>query len=136
MDVLVVEDDIEAAQIIVKNIEQWGYNAEIAGSGKEALEKIREKKFDVAVIDIFLPDVKGYELIPQFKDVWHDIWIVTMTGYNTRELEMEVRGLGIVYYMTKPFEAYALKEILDHWTKKREADPGLPETKPFTLDME
>ena len=118
MNILIVENELELAQVIAKNIEQWGHEAETAGTGKEALGKVRQKEFALALIDIFLPDVKGHELIPQFKEVWPDMWFVTMTGYNTRELELEVRNMRVAYYMTKPFEAFALKAVIDHMGKK------------------
>ena len=69
---------------------------------------------------MFSSATKGHELIPHLKEAWPNIWIVTMTDYNTREVELKVREQGIVYYMAKPFEAMALKEILDHRSKKRE----------------
>jgi len=55
------------------------------------------------LLDIYLPDCKGHELIPKFKEARPDMGIVTITGYNTRELELEVRQQGILYYMVKPY---------------------------------
>ena len=118
MNVLIVEDDVCCAQSIGEMIEGWGHSIERSGSGKEALTRVKESPFDLVLLDIFLPDMEGCELIPQFKKLCPETGIVTMTGYNSRELEMEVRKHGIVYYMTKPFEAKALKAILDHMTKK------------------
>ncbi len=71
------------------------------------------------LLDIQLPDCKGDELIPQFKEIWPDIGVVTMTDYNSRELELEVRQKGILFYMIKPFSKKVLKEILDHISKKK-----------------
>ncbi|MDY6987741.1 MAG: hypothetical protein SWQ30_06760 [Thermodesulfobacteriota bacterium] len=45
--------------------------------------------------------------------------IVTITGQNTRELELEVRKQGIAYFMTKPFEAQAMKQVIDHISRKK-----------------
>ncbi len=119
MNILIVENDLAVLETAKENIEQWGHNAEMSATGKQALEKVRQKYFDLAVLDIFLPDTKGYDLIPQLKGVWPDMWFVTMTGYNTRELELKVRQLGIAYFMTKPFEPFALKAVIDHMEKKK-----------------
>jgi DNA-binding NtrC family response regulator len=62
--------------------------------------------------------MEGYELIPQFKTLCPEIGIVTMTGHNTRELEMKVREQGILYYMIKPFETKYLQSLLDHISKR------------------
>ncbi len=119
MNVLVVENDGGVAEAITDLIENRGLAAETSATCADALKKIKQKEFDLALIDIFLPDGKGHHLIPQFKELWPDIWVVTMTGHNTRDLEVEVRRQGIIYYMTKPFETNAMIEILDHMTKKK-----------------
>lgn len=118
MDVLVVEDDVAVTKMIAKSIEGQDHRVETVCTGKEALAKVMQKKFDLVLLDIMLPDCMGYELIPQFKARWHDIGIVTMTGYNTRELELKVRQQGITYYMLKPFNMKDIKDILDHISKK------------------
>ena len=120
MNILVVEDDVSEAEAIKESIEVLNHNGETAGTGQDALIKIRQKRFDLVLLDIYLPDCKGHKLIPQFKEVWPDIGIVTMTGYNTRELEWEVRQQGIIYYMIKPFKIKEIGEVLDHISKKRE----------------
>jgi len=118
MNILVVEDDDSTAEPIAGIIGAWDHEVEISGTGKDALGKVRGKDFDLVLLDIFLPDCKGHELIPQFKKICPDIGIVTMTGYNTRELEMEVRKQGILYFMIKPFEPKDLKALIDHISQK------------------
>jgi len=118
MNILVVEDDIDVSSILAESIQRWGYSSENADTGKDALNKVKQKRFDLILLDIFLPDGKGHRLISQFKELLPDVGIITMTGYNTREMEREVREQGILYYMVKPFETKALKELLDHISHK------------------
>jgi len=118
MNILVVENNFGRSQTIGETIQRWRYNVENSDTCKDALGKVKQKKFDLILLDIFLPDGKGHRLIPQFKELWPDVGIVTMTGYNTREIEMEVREQGILYYMVKPFETKSLKELLDHISRK------------------
>ncbi len=119
MKVLVVDDDDSVARFIGSFIEKLGHYVEKASDGQEALARFNRKKFDLVLLDIFLPDIKGYELIPQFKKLRHDVGVVTMTGYNSRDLEFKVREHGVMYYMIKPFEPDSLKSVLDHISKKR-----------------
>ena len=118
MNILVVEDDIQSAQVIEQFIERWGHRAEKAESGKVALTKFKEDTFDLVLLDIFLPDMQGYELIPQFKEINPGIGIVTMTGHNSRDLEAKVRRQGILYYMTKPLEKKNLKALINHISER------------------
>ncbi len=117
MNILVVEDDMAVGKLIVQNVENWGHSAKIATMGKEALEKFSQDSFELILLDIFLPDIKGQNLISHFKKLLPEIDIITMTGQNSRELEKRIRSQGILYYMTKPFELESLKAIIDHMEK-------------------
>jgi len=118
MDVLVVEDDVSTAETISENIVSWNYRVETVRTGKDAFQRFSQKRFDLVLLDIFLPDCEGHQLIPEFKKLSPETWIVTMTGYNSRDLELEVREKGIAFYMIKPFKMMEMKEILDHMSKK------------------
>ena len=123
MHVLLVEDEVSVAKGIKENIELWNHRVETAYTGQDALKKVRKKGFDLMLLDIFLPDCRGHELIPKFREARPDLGIVTMTGYNTRELELEVRQQGVLYYMVKPFRAEEMKMVLDHVSKQRQKPP-------------
>lgn len=122
MEILVVDDDPGVVTSVTESIEGWGHHVETSPTGKDALKKVSRKNFDLILLDIFLPDCEGHELIPQFKETCPDIGIVTMTGYNTRELEWKVRKQGITFYMIKPFNTKEMKEILDHMSKKKKRE--------------
>ncbi|MBW2603447.1 MAG: response regulator [Deltaproteobacteria bacterium] len=118
MQILLVEDDVSSAKMIRTAIERWDHHVELAETGKKALEKARNNTFDLVLLDIMLPDVVGYELIPEFKRYDSGIQIITMTGYNTPEMERKIRGYGITYYMTKPVPFHELESILNHLSEK------------------
>jgi DNA-binding response OmpR family regulator len=119
MKILLVEDNKVFADAIRKIVGKWGYAIEYAETGKKAMEKIRKESFDIVLLDILLPDCKGYELIPQFRKLWPDIDIVTMTAYNSRDIEREVRKHGVVFYMSKPFSMKQLRTTLDHMKRRK-----------------
>jgi DNA-binding response OmpR family regulator len=118
MKILIIEDEREVSIFIAKLIESWGHSVESAGTGKEGLCIFKQGGFDLILLDIFLPDIKGYELIPDFKTINIDVNIVAMTGHNSRELELKVRAQGIIYYMVKPWEIHVLKSIVDYISGK------------------
>ena len=114
MNILIVEDDPQVALYISKRLNKWGYSSKTAGSGEKALKIFSENIFNLILLDIMLPDYKGYDLIPKFKSTDPEINIITMTGHNSRELEQKVRNQGILYYMVKPIETKNLKLLLEH----------------------
>ena len=124
MKVLIVEDDVSVTEVIANGIEDLNHGVETALTGEDTLKKVKKKRFDLVLLDLYLPDCRGYELIPQLKGLWPQIGIVTMTGYNSRELEMVVREHGVIYYMIKPFRIKVVKEILEHISNMKGVRPG------------
>ena len=118
MKILIVDDEVPFLNLLKRYLELWGYECATAVSGQTAMESLRDGTFDLVLLDIFLPDVKGYDLIPIIRRHLSNIDVITMTGYNTRELESIVRQQDILFYMIKPFEASQLKEILEHLSKR------------------
>ncbi len=119
MNILIVEDTTEVSTLLKNAIEKWGYSAAVTETGQSAVEIIRKEMFDLILLDIFLPDVVAYDLIPQLKQEWSGINIITMTGYSSRELEEKVRSHGVLYYMEKPIDLVELKSIIDHLNRKK-----------------
>lgn len=118
MKILIVEDDPMLGKMLKKRIEKWDYMAEIVYTGKEAIQKMEKESFDGMLLDIFLPDCQGHTLIPGFRALNPRIHIIAMTGFNTRELELEVRKQGIDQYLGKPLDLLILKMSLDHMANR------------------
>lgn len=114
MNILLVESDHSTAEGILGALGAWGHKAQWSVTGADALERVKQRHFDLILMDIFLPDIHGYELIPKLKKIQPEVKIVTMTESNSRELELQVRKQGIIYYMVKPFSIKIIEEILHH----------------------
>ncbi len=118
MHILMVEDSESMGWILSEVMGKWGYHVQWVLTGREALKEVRRVPFDLILMDISLPDIRGQDLIPSLKAAQPETGIVTMTGDNCRELEATIRREGIVCYMIKPFKLNVLKEVLDHISKK------------------
>jgi len=114
MKILIVEDENQIAEMLVKSVKKWGCCPERAETGKEALNKATNNKFDLVLLDIFLPDTEGHKLIPKIRDMAPETRFIAMTAFNSKELETEVREQGIIYYLIKPFEISHLENIVKH----------------------
>ncbi|MCP4352988.1 MAG: response regulator [Desulfobacterales bacterium] len=118
MNILLVEDNKQTTLYFSKALKEWGHQVKTVETGKEALESAALEIFDLILLNVVLPDVEGYELIPKFKEIRAGTNIIAMTSYNTRELETKVRKQGVLYYMIKPFEMKYLQSITDHLSDK------------------
>lgn len=125
MDILIVEDDRTVGKLLLNSIQKWGHHSDLALTGEDALKQTHRNIYDLILLDVVLPDGPSYEKIPALKAAKPDVNIITMTGYNTPEMEQTVRGFGITYYMSKPININELKHIIDHLSKKRETEVNL-----------
>ena len=118
MNILIIEHDLSYAQWLKENIGVWGFRIEILSKAQEALNRLRQKPFDLILVNIILPDSTGPTLISEMKTISPKAGIIAMTDRNSRELEMQIRRLDILYYMIKPIDKKYLTRLLDHIEKK------------------
>jgi CheY-like chemotaxis protein len=113
--VLVVEDNREAADLLVRNLARGGYRAEVAWGGIDVLERARELRPVAITLDILLPDLDGWELLNTLKadQDTRDIPVLVVTVVDEPEL---ARALGAHDYFVKPVDSRALLSRLDQYT--------------------
>ena len=114
MNVLIVEDDKQVLLTITQILERLGCQTDAAETGEDAVKKVKEKSFDLILLDVYLPDTDAFQLIPLLGKINPKLKIVAMTGYDTAELEKEIRELGVLHYIRKPFTSNELKTLLMH----------------------
>lgn len=113
-----MEDDASLADSTKAFLKGWGYEAQHCTKGQDAVRMFIKKPYDLVLMEVLLPDMKGEELISRLKELSPNLWIVAVTGKNSREMEVRIRERGILYYMVKPFETENFKSLLDHLTKR------------------
>jgi DNA-binding response OmpR family regulator len=121
MNILLVEDDPTAAQIMQDTMKLWQQDVVLATCGEAAVQATEQQQFDLVLLDIMLPDGFGYNFIPAIRKYQPDLKIITMTGNNTPEMEKRIREYGITYYMAKPVNFKELKDIINHIANKSAA---------------
>jgi len=106
--ILVVEDLEIFRKTIVEILVQEGFAVDEAGSGEQALAKLRETVYDVLVTDLMLPDATGLEILQEAIGRFPDIVTIVMTGFATVETAVEAMKLGAYDYLVKPFKVIQL----------------------------
>lgn len=104
--ILIVEDEKPISDLIKMTVEMAEYETVCAFDGEEALNIINNENFDLAILDIMLPKIDGYTLLPHMKE--KKIPVIMLTAKSN--VIDKVRGLdmGAEDYMTKPFESLEL----------------------------
>ena len=107
--ILIVDDDESTRRSLTLIFENKGYETETARTGQEAIEKAQKRFFNLAILDIKLPDTKGIELVAPLKKMHPDMVMVMATAYATLETAMQPLNEGASAYITKPL---SMDEVL------------------------
>lgn len=109
--ILVVEDDHDTRVAIGAILEGLGYSVLSFPSGKEALAGMTGKKIDLALLDIMMPDMNGYELLVKIKSLaeFKNLPIIMVTAKDDDAAIIEGYQYGADYYITKPFTSKQLE---------------------------
>jgi DNA-binding NtrC family response regulator len=103
--VLLVEDEPILRLTLANDLTEEGYEVTAASDGAEALDRIRERSFDVALLDLKLPKVDGLTLLKSFKTANPQGLAVMMTAYGTIQSAVAAMKAGASEYLLKPFSA-------------------------------
>jgi NtrC-family two-component system response regulator AlgB len=109
--VLLVDDDKSILRTFSRILQRAGYQTETAESGKEALDKIHERCYDIALIDIVLGDNSGLDLLPKIKESSPKTIKIMVTGADTTERRGEAHKNGADAYLTKPVNPEMLLSV-------------------------
>lgn len=110
--ILVAEDDRSTRMLLSQRLRAAHFTVNTAKDGAEALEKLRRKRFDLLLLDIWMPRVNGLEVLARLKDSPSRPRVVVMTADNTPETLLRAVREQAYQYITKPVEPRALVEML------------------------
>jgi two-component system, sporulation sensor kinase E len=111
--VLIIDDEQAILGILVEYFSERGYEVASAENGNRALEAIEERCFDVALVDLKLPDSDGISLIESFKTSCPAMKCVVMTAFASLESTIEALRLNAFDYVLKPFDLVKIGEVVD-----------------------
>lgn len=100
--ILIVDDDQAICRTLSLIFEKGGYETETAGTGREAIEKAQGQFFNLALLDIKLPDMEGVELLTPLKEMHPDMVVIMVTAYASLETAVRALNEGASAYITKP----------------------------------
>jgi two-component system, sensor histidine kinase len=112
--ILVVDDNRDAANALARLLAVRGYEAKVAYGGSEALEVAAGFPFDMAFIDIGMPDLNGYETAAKLRQIRasSDVIFVALTGWSREEDKKQAYDAGFHVHVAKPMGESQLAELL------------------------
>jgi DNA-binding NtrC family response regulator len=120
--VLIVDDEPMLADAVRAYLARRGYDVDLAGSGEDALARMRQSERDLVVLDYGLPGMDGLEALRRLKQLSPGAEVVMVSAQGTAETAEEAMRLGAFSYLSKPVDLVELGIVLDEaWTRTSRA---------------
>ncbi len=108
--VLIVDDEKLVRLLLSRALKKEGISVVDAECGKEALEKIRDRQFDVVILDLRLGDINGIEVLRELNKTWPETKVMVITAYKSEDIQEEALNHGIIGLYEKPFDTFEIIE--------------------------
>jgi CheY-like chemotaxis protein len=119
--ILVVDDNEDAADMLAGFLEEMGHTTRIARDGPEALKMVAEFAPDLALLDIGLPVMDGYELARRLREGAQRIGLVAVTGYGQKNDRQRSQAAGFDAHLVKPVSVERLASLIQELTEGQES---------------
>ena len=113
MHILIVDDDEAQRSLLAGYLKKRDYTVTTAVSGQEAIEKNQEKGFDLAILDLKMPEIDGIEAMIKMKEIDPETYFIILTGYGTVETAVKAMKIGAYDYLSKPINLDELELIIE-----------------------
>lgn len=135
LKVLIVEDEIDLANLIKSSIKELFFKVVIAKDGLEAIKKFDSFKPDIIISDIMMPNLNGLEMSKKIKEKYSETPIVILSAHSHKEMLLEAINLGISKYFIKPFDIEEFIEYLKELSKKINKNKSIKLKDDFVFDF-
>ncbi|MCX7822108.1 MAG: response regulator [Syntrophobacterales bacterium] len=113
LKVLIVDDEVAYVDVLRRRMQKRNVIVETANSGSEAIRKLRESSFDIAIIDLKMEDMSGIEVLKIFKKMDPDMPVIMITGHGSEEAAQNGITCGAYDYLMKPCDFETLMEKIN-----------------------
>lgn len=116
--ILIIDDDKSILRILTRILQKNGYNTDTAETGREAEERIASQSYDLALIDVKLPDTDGIDLLRKIHEAKPKMIKIVITGFASLENGIKALNGGADAYLVKPVKTEELLKIVKEKLKE------------------
>ena len=118
--ILVVDDDKSILRTFTRILQKSGYEIDVAETGREAVDKAENRHYDLALVDIRLPDMDGTDLLARLEKQFLNTVKIMITGFPSLETGVKALDEGADAYLVKPVKPQELLMLLQEKLRSRE----------------
>ena len=127
--ILVVDDEESIRKVLTTILEEEGYDVDTAETGKEAVRKTNLNFYNLALLDIRLPDIEGTQLLTAIKETTPKMVKIMVTGYPSLKNAMQAVNKGADAYVLKPFDVGKVLDTIKTCLRRQSEDKKYSEEK-------
>ena len=127
--VLIVDDDVKIREMLSNILTDKGYSVTSVGRGKEAIAESFKQLFNLALIDICLPDMEGTELLTKLRKTEPRMIKIIITGNATLDNSIDAANKGVDGFIVKPFDPKKLIKLIESKLKEQQEKMQFDEKK-------
>jgi DNA-binding NtrC family response regulator len=127
--ILIIDDDENIRKVLQAILEDEGYKVETAETAKKGIEQSEKAFYNLALIDVRLPDMEGIELLSKLRGTKPKMRKIIVTGYPTLQNAVSAVNKGADAYVVKPFEVEKILQTIREQLKKQEEEKSFSEEK-------
>jgi len=120
--ILVVDDDESIRKVLAAILDEEGYIVDMAKNGRDAIKKSKMRFYNLALIDIRLPDMEGTTLLTRIRDTTPKMRKIIITGYPSQQSAIEAVNKGADAYILKPFDMEKVLATIKKQLRKQEEE--------------
>ncbi len=132
--ILVVDDEKLIRWSLSERLTKEGYTCVCAENGAQALQQVQEQPFDLALLDLRLPDTEGTQLLEKMHAASPHLPVIMMTAYSTVDTAVQAMKLGACDYLAKPFDMGHLVNSVRNVLEGRDSSAVTSEVRKFGLE--
>ena len=128
-EILFLEDEVTIREVIAEYMNVAGHKVTECGSGDEAVERLKEKSFDLAVLDIKVPGMNGLKVLEYIRtELKSDMGVIMLTAYEDINTQVEAFNFFADDYITKPASPIILLKRIDVLLRRIKSESSMKET--------
>lgn len=108
--VLIVDDQLGVRRLLFETFREDQHEVEMASNGMEAVQLLKTFKPNLILMDMKMPGMNGLETLGQIRSIDSQVGVIMMTAYGDAQNMEQAKDLGILYYMSKPFDLFDLRK--------------------------
>jgi two-component system NtrC family response regulator len=113
LSILIVDDEPSVGDALRLVLESQGYEVVLVTNGRDGIDQARNRRFGFGVIDLFLTDISGFEVITDLLKLQPTIRILLITAHGTPQVFAEAKKLGAIGALAKPFHPAEILKLID-----------------------